>query len=409
MKIAVLGCGVSGRAAARLAEVLHHETVMLEDGGDYGREIASVDMFVCSPGIRPDSPLYRSAAASGKPFTGEMEFGFRCWPGRVAAITGTDGKTTATELTVHILNALNVKAVAAGNIGRPLSDVAADLLTGELAFTTVPVIETSSFQLERVESFSPAAAVLLNVGCDHLDRYPGGMAEYESVKRRIFRGVPMENRIFGRSMNEPGFVPHLTCDGQAILLGGEFLLDFSRTRLHGGHNMENLLAALELTLRFTSPEALKSSACIDAVCSFQPGRHRIEHVADIGGVRYINDSKATNPHAASASIMAFERIHLLIGGLDKGMEFGELKKFAGRIKKAYVFGQCRDKIMESLRPEIECVSFGMDFGKALQAAADNADAGDTVLLAPACASMDMFKNYQERGECFCQAVKNLAK
>lgn len=292
----------------------------------------------------------------------------------------------------------------AGNIGFPLCDTAADLLEGKIAFTTLPVIEVSSFQLELVETFAPRAAALLNVANDHQDRYPGGMAEYEFVKRRIFRGVPLENRIFGHSMQEPGFTPRLTAKDGAIHLDGHPLIHFSETRLQGAHNLENLLVALELTLRATSPDALRSEPCLNAMRTFQPGRHRIEFVANIDGVTYINDSKATNPHAAAASIQTFDRIHLLIGGLDKAMDFTELKRFAPRIRRAYLFGECRDKIAAALSPEIECESFGTDFEAAIGAAQKNALPGDTILLAPACASMDMFRNYQERGDRFVASV-----
>ncbi len=409
MKIAILGKGVSGKAAAELAETLHHQYCMLSDGDNFAGILDEAELIVCSPGMKPDSPLYLAAKKTEKPLIGEMEFGFRSWPGRVIAITGTDGKTTTTELTVHLLKAAGVKAEPAGNIGIPLSQLSADLLNGKLAFTSLPVIEVSSFQLELVNSFSPAAAALLNIGNDHLDRYPGGMAEYECVKRRIFRGVPMANRIFGRSMNESGFAPRLTAEGGRIMLDNEFLLNYSDTMLKGEHNLENLLVALELTLRVTSAETLRSPAIVEAVKSFSPGRHRIELVAERDGVKFVNDSKATNPHAASASISAFDRIHLLAGGLDKGMDFSELKRFANRIVKAYVFGECRAKMIAQLQPEIVCEEFGTDFEAAVKAAMANARRGDTVLLAPACASMDMFKNYQERGDIFCRIVKNKEK
>ena len=409
-RLIIIGRGTSGRAAERLGRLAGYEVTVVEDGDGEAaaRQVAAADLVVTSPGVKPWSPLYRAALDGRAEFIGEMEFGFRHFPGKVVAITGTDGKTTTTELTCHLLRVLGLHPAEAGNIGVPLSAIAADLREGLLPPDTVAVVETSSFQLERIDRFAPEAAVLLNIGSDHLDRYHGSPAEYEAVKRRIFRHVTPGNRIFGISMNEPDARRRVVTDGDRILLDGQEILRFSETRLSGAHNLENLIAAIELCARLLPAEAFATAAFRDGATTFSTGRHRIETVAEHNGVRYINDSKATNPHAAAAALRTLaappHSVHWLLGGLDKGMDFRELRTFAEQIRCAYLFGECREKIRNALSDVIECVDFGRDFEGAVQAAAQAARPGETVLLAPACASMDMFRNYQERGDRFRAAV-----
>lgn len=412
MKWVILGRGASGRAAERLAGRLGMTTQVAADGEGIVADalFADCDGVIVSPGVKPWSELYRAALASGKELISEMEFGFRHFPGPVAAITGTDGKTTTTELTCHLLRALGIHAVEAGNIGVPLADVAADRLEGKLPPDALPVVETSSFQLERVTRFAPVAAVLLNIGCDHLDRYHGDRGEYEAVKRRIFRFVAPENRIFGRSMQEPGAVCRVAVDAAGMIaLDGEALLNFAELPLKGEHNLENVLAALELVARLTKLPADARLKLAAALRCFHAGRHRIESVATLGGVTYINDSKATNPHAAAAALRLLapqtRGIHLLAGGLDKGMDFRELLEFAPAIRGVYAFGECRAKIAAALGGAIPVFDCGTDFEGAIDRARDRAAAGETVLLAPACASMDMFKDYKERGDRFVARVE----
>ena len=208
----VLGGGLSGRAAVRLARRIGLEPVMISDGPevDAGQAVAGYPLIVASPGVKPlSSPLYRAAMrrveAGEAELISELEFGYRALPAprRLLAVTGTNGKTTTTELTCHLLQALGVKAVPAGNIGLPLSDIACDMLEGRLGPETLPVVEVSSFQLERIRDFAPVAAVLLNLESDHIDRYAGGLAEYKLVKFRIFQSVPAENQLFCLSMTRP--------------------------------------------------------------------------------------------------------------------------------------------------------------------------------------------------------------
>ncbi len=415
MKIAILGRGVSGRSAEALAVALGYEIYFFEDGTFSGKdsenELRSCRFAVVSPGIPPASPLYRMAVASGIEMISELEFAARHFPGRVLAVTGTNGKTTTTELTVHLLCAIGFEAVSVGNIGNGWSELTAEIIRKERPIPFA-VVEVSSFQLELVQDFAPEAAVILNLASDHLDRYHGSMQEYGMVKGRIFAHVPSENRIFGESLltsplrkltGSKAFGNRLVSpDGDTISYGGRAIVRMSETRLRGAHNRENLLAALELIRCACGDDVLFSEKLREAIKSFSPGEHRLETVAERNGVVFINDSKATNPHAVLAALNAVGKegsVRLLLGGLDKGMDFSELLGGLHFVRKAYLQGQCRDKIHAVIKDACECECFDA-FDEAVYTAAREARPGETVLLSPACASMDMFKNYRERGERF---------
>ena len=411
----ILGGGLSGKAAERLAASLGFSTAILSDSPELDADaaVAKADLIVTSPGMKPlVSPLWQAAmrrAEKGKcEFISELEFGFRHWPGRVLAITGTNGKTTTTELTAALLSAAGVDAHTAGNIGLPLSDLAADLREGKLSSDALPVGEVSSFQLERSDTFAPFAAALLNLESDHVDRYAGGFDEYVAVKRRIFDRVAPENRVYGLSLKSP--VPRrVTLYGDALMIDDEeVLIDLGNTALSAVHNRENLAAAVELCLRVLPLEAVLSPEFRLAIHTFHPGRHRQELVCEKNGVRYVNDSKATNPASTVAALRSIPgTIVLLLGGLDKEMDFSPIAPFADRIRFAALYGECRTKIAAALPESIPTADCGMEFEQAIQAACDHAQPGDTVLLAPACASMDMFRDYKERGDRFAAFVKQL--
>ena len=411
----ILGGGLSGKAAERLAASLGFSTAILSDspGLDADAAVAEADLTVTSPGMKPlVSPLWQAAmrrAGKGQcKFISELEFGFRNWPGKLLAITGTNGKTTTTELTAALLTAAGVEARTAGNIGLPLSELAADLREGKLSPDALPVVEVSSFQLERCDTFAPFAAALLNLESDHVDRYAGGFAEYAAVKQRIFDRVAPENRVYGLSMDSP--VPRrVTLYGDALMIDEEeVLIDLGNTALSAVHNRENLAAAVELCLRVLPLETVLSPEFRLAIHMFQPGRHRQELVCEKNGVRYVNDSKATNPASTVAALRAIPgTVVLLLGGLDKEMDFSPLAPFADRIRFAVLYGECRAKIAAALPESIPTADCGMEFERAIRTACDHAQPGDTVLLAPACASMDMFRDYKERGDRFAAFVKQL--
>ena len=411
----ILGGGLSGKAAERLAVSLGFSTAILSDSPELDADaaVAKADLIVTSPGMKPlVSPLWQAAkrrAEKGEcELISELEFGFRHWPGKVLAITGTNGKTTTTELTAALLASAGVDAHTAGNIGLPLSDLAADLREGKLSSDALPVVEVSSFQLERCDTFAPFAAALLNLESDHVDRYAGGFAEYVAVKQRIFERVAPENRVYGFSMDTP--VPRrVTLYGDALMIDDEeVLIDLGNTALSAVHNRENLAAAVELCLRVLPLETVLSPEFRLAIHTFHPGRHRQELVCEKNGIRFVNDSKATNPASTVAALRSIPgTVVLLLGGLDKEMDFSPLAPFADRIRFAALYGECRAKIAAALPESIPTADCGMEFERAIQTACDHAQPGDTVLLAPACASMDMFRDYKERGDRFTTFVKQL--
>ena len=404
--IVILGGGVSGRAAAHLAEALQLPSVILNDGD--GVEIPrDARLVVASPGMHPrHSALYRQAASSGVEFISELEFASRHFDLPCAAITGTNGKTTTTEVATLLLNRLGVPAVAAGNIGLPLSEVAARRLEGLEPELAAAVVEVSSFQLERTNTFAPRAAVLLNLASDHVERYAGGFAEYCRVKESIFDRVVPENRIRGLSFAD---APHrVTVEGDALLLDEEILIDLASTKLNALHNRENLAAATEVLLRFV-PD-FDRSKYVDAVRGYNPGRHRIETIAERGGITYVDDSKATNPASVIAAVDAMPedgKIVLILGGLGKGMDFSSLRAVLPRLRAAVLIGEARRAIAEVLHEDVPCADCERDFELAVRTAAKLAEPGDTVLLSPACASMDMFRDYAERGDRFAELVGKL--
>ncbi len=417
MNCLILGDGVSGRAALRLATLLKFNARIVTDAecSDPEQATADAELIVTSPGVKPlVSPLYRASkrrADTGEAeLISELEFGFRHLPRhRCLAVTGTNGKTTTTELVCHLLNAVDCRAVPAGNIGIPLADVAAEMLEGKLSIDALPVVETSSFQLERVRDYAPLAAVLLNLESDHVDRYAGGFDEYSRIKRSIFDRVVPENRICGLSL-PPETPRRVTISGDRLFFDGQPLVDLTETSLNAPHNRENLAAAVELALRVLPRELVTAPEFAEAIRSFEPRRHRLEIVVEHDGIRFIDDSKATNPASVVAALRSlpdpgYANVSILLGGLDKAMDFSPLASWSARIKFAALYGECRAKIAAAIGDACPTEDCGMDFSRAFQAALRHAKTGDIVLLSPACASMDMFRNYQERGDRFSELAR----
>ena len=411
-KIIILGAGRSGKAAAQLAECLNIPTKTLSDDDNSTAKdyFDDCQLIIVSPGIPPSSLLYQEAVASGKEIISELEFGARHFDGKYLAITGTNGKTTTTELTSHLLQALNVNAIATGNIGHPFCTVCADIISGKLPADTVPVIEVSSFQLEHTSVFAPTAALILNIAEDHLDRYPGGMSEYSTTKEKIFKRVLAENQIYGITYKAQTENCRFKIENAIIKFDDMNVISFDKLKLKGIHNQENVLGALELINRLLVLKKSDIQILKNALQTYTPGKHRVEKFLEHKGISYIDDSKGTNPAAVIAALRSIsdtnKNIHLILGGLDKGMDFAPLKNYAAAIKKAYILGECREKIYKNLRDNLDCEKF-TDFDECVSAACNEAHEGDTVLLSPGCASWDMFKNYKERGNRFKELVIKL--
>jgi len=440
--IAVLGLGGSGRAAAKLAAVHGHRVLGFDEGDAGGavglsngkempcfhgaeasqaaREWAPVtDLLILSPGVPPESPLYLSFLDAGVPVIAEIEFAYRYCGLPVLAITGTNGKTTTTGLAAHILRHCGYPSRACGNYGLPFSQVVMPEGTDRIA-----TVEVSSFQLEGVTSFRPRVAVWMNFAEDHLDRYTG-IEEYHAAKMRIFefqgagdhavvregeelglRGGGAEIHCFS---SMPGSKAEMTlgADGDQILHRGGEVARLSRSRLRGRHNAENLMAAM-LGVHLVAGVAFEEMEA--AIATFQPPSHRCELVAEIDGVDYINDSKATNIHALQSSLRAFSKpIVLIVGGKEKGLDFSSLPELLDHgVRHVVTLGETGKALCDLIVGSgFSAVEIAEDMAAAVFAARSAARPGDIVLLSPGTSSFDMFKNYMERGKTFCGAVESL--
>ncbi len=443
-KVTVVGLARSGAAACRLlvscgahvtgsdhrpAEQIQMDLddlkgrgVSLELGFHRPETVLDADLIVVSPGVDMNLPLLQQARSGGVRIWSEVELAFRASEAPFVAITGTNGKSTTTTLIGLMVKYAGKKAVVAGNIGTALSDV----VTG-LSREHWVVAEISSFQLETIDLFHPRVAVLLNVTPDHLDRY-ADLSEYLEAKARIFLNQqPHDTAVLNAddpftveaaaqaTARKIFFSQRQVVREGAFLREGTLSLRFEgrdetichlkELRIHGVHNVENALAAIAAAGVLGVP-----SHCMRAVLrQFGGLEHRLEMVAEIGGIRYVNDSKGTNVGATAKSLESFPsgKVVLIAGGLDKGADFGPLVPLVKeRVKTAILIGQAREKLQAALQgvcPIQEVTSLT----EAVEVAATSASAGDVVLLSPACASFDMFQDFEERGRAFKAEVRRL--
>jgi UDP-N-acetylmuramoylalanine--D-glutamate ligase len=347
-----------------------------------------MDLLVKSPGVRNEAPLVASARERGVPVWSEVELGYRLLPNPILGVTGTNGKTTTTELLGVMFEAADRPVELAGNVGRALCE-----LDGT-AEADVPVVcELSSFQLEDVERFRPRAAVLLNVTPDHLDRH-GTFEAYRRAKLRMFANQTREDvAVVPRGFD--------TVPGAAKRI--EFAVDDELPEepfIRGEHNRENAAAATAVARSIGLPE----EAIGFALRTFPGIPHRLEPVRELGGVLFVNDSKATNVEAAERALSAYvtHPVRLILGGSLKGGSFDRLAEEASRrrVVRAYLIGEAAPQLAEALAAVgVDHVEAG-DLEAAVRLARDDAEPGDVVLLSPACASFDQFRDYEERGRTF---------
>ncbi len=435
--LAVLGLGKSGISALKLASRLGLPARGFDEkkipapkecGADLSAEIwngqtfSGFDIIITSPGIPERSEMMKVAIASGAQICGELEFASLFCKAPIVAITGTNGKTTTTELTCHLLKAAGKNSVCAGNIGTPLSEYAA--IPKDLDFI---VAEVSSFQLDRNSVFSPAVAAVLNIESDHMDRY-SGIAGYARTKFGIFRNIGSPSNAIVRhdllgywseftgrgdspvtfSLTDSCANIHMRGPAMAVLSRGKkdgLAFDLSSAKLRGAHNMENIMSALALV--FSAVPGASAKVLEKAACEFRGAEHRIELVAEKGGIRYVNDSKATNPDSVRAALRAEggkRNVCLIAGGLDKNMDFSPVMEEINRVKAVFLVGECKNKLFDLFNNIVECILCDT-FNDAVCAACEDAKPGDVVMLSPGCASMDMFKDYKERGNIFKETIK----
>ena len=400
--------------------VLLDHGITVETGGHGDRTFRGQDLIVVSPGVPVDAPPLVQARALGEAVIGEIELAAQFLPGPIVAITGSNGKTTTTTLTGEILTAAGLPALVGGNIGTP-----AISLAERAKPETAIVLEISSFQLETIQTFRPKVAVVLNVTPDHLDRHRT-FEVYVDAKARIFEnqqasdfavlnaddltcvamGARTRAQVFWFSRQKE--VQHGACvrEGNIVFRdqsGQREIMQVSEISLKGAHNLENVLAAVCAgALMGCAPDKIRQ-----AVCGFKAVEHRLEYVATIRGVDYYNDSKATNVDATIKALESFPaNIHLILGGKDKGSDYTVLNDLLRqRVKRVYTIGAAAAKIESQIKAE---VVHAETLENAIRKANAEAQSGDVVLLAPACASFDQFKSYEHRGKMFKEIVRGLA-
>jgi UDP-N-acetylmuramoylalanine--D-glutamate ligase len=363
-------------------------------GADDPELLDGVDLLVKSPGVPPAAPLAGAARERGLTVWSEVELGFRLLANPILGVTGTNGKTTTSELLGAIFRAAGKDVAVAGNVGRPLSG-----LDGSLGEGAWIVCELSSFQLEDIEAFRPHIAVLLNLAPDHLDRHET-FDDYRAAKLRIFENQTAEDvAVVPRGFDAfPG-------EARRIEFSLEDALP-AEPAIPGEHNRENAAAATAAARTAGIPD----DAIAAGLSSFEGVPHRLELVREVGGVRFVNDSKATNPEAAERALSAYPPgIRLILGGSRKGIPFVRLAKRAAAsgVAQAYLIGDSADEIAESLAAEGVRFTYSRDLPTAVQDAFRDADPGEVVLLSPACASYDQFRDFEERGERFRELVEAL--
>jgi UDP-N-acetylmuramoylalanine--D-glutamate ligase len=358
---------------------------------------------VKSPGVPQEAPVIATARRQGVPIVGELEIGWRITPHEFLAVTGSNGKTTTVELIGHMYRQAGVAVAVAGNVGTPLT-----ALPGTLEHNAVVVCEASSFQLEDTEAFAPEAAVLLNLAEDHLDRH-GSVEAYRAAKLQAFARQPRSAiavaptalvGLLGGAAERVTFGPGGDVEERDGRLAwrGDPLIDAGEIRLRGAHNRENAMAAAAVCLA----RGLPADAVRAGLAGFAGVPHRLEEVATVGGVLYVNDSKATNVASAVVGIESFDvGVHAILGGRGKRADYAPLgRPVAERCRAVYLIGETAAEIRAAIEPAGVPLQDCRDLERAVAAARAAAVPGETVLLSPACASYDQYRSFEERGEHF---------
>lgn len=449
-KVLVAGSGISGISSAKLLLEMGGEVVLYDGNASLDPEtlkkefeegakvtivlgkltradLSGVEMCIISPGISLETPFVQMIDEARIPIWGEIQLAFQCAKGRLAAITGTNGKTTTTALTGEIMKSKFEDVYVVGNIGIPYTQVA--LQTED---NSVTVAEVSSFQLETIMDFRPDVSAILNITPDHLNRHHT-MENYIAIKESITLNQTAKDicvlnyddpvlREFGSPENERRKSRVIFFSSRQQLAEGYYLegdmicyahngrvseiVDTRELNLLGRHNYENVMAAIAIS----SSMGVSIDRIRRVVKEFKAVEHRIEFVLERSGVRYYNDSKGTNPDAAIQAVRAMPGPTLLIaGGYDKESQYDEwIESFGDKVKYLVLIGQTRDKIAECAKAHgFTEIMYAEDMSEAVRVCASYANMGDNVLLSPACASWGMFKNYEERGRIFKECVRNL--
>lgn len=432
--IAVLGAGLSGTAAALLLRSEGAQVTMLDSADEKSLLKSTIDnlraqdvrvvcgaaadedsstyqMAVLSPGIDPASQLVRNFSSRGIDIIGELELGWRSCEIPVIAVTGTNGKTTTTELLAQMLNACGQRTIACGNIGKPLSEVAREKKPYD-----VLTVEVSSFQLETIRTFHPSISLWLNFAPDHLDRYHS-ISEYREAKLRIFENqTDADVAVINAIERIPNIRPR-TITFSAYANGGDFrvsegailyrdesVLPLADTKLRGLHNIENLMATLAVGMA----RGLSFQEMVPPLSAYEPRPHRCEFVREVSGVAYVNDSKATNLDAVDKALRAQSKpVVLIAGGKDKGFSFDPLRPLVKeKVTSTILIGEMAESISRSWADVVRA-EIATSLADAVERAHASAKPGEIVLFSPGTSSFDMFKSYVDRGDQFRALVQAL--
>jgi UDP-N-acetylmuramoylalanine--D-glutamate ligase len=434
--VAVLGAGLSGTAAALLLKSegatvtvldsaeekrllkstidnLRAQGVNVIAGPQADKDSGKYEFVVLSPGIDPDSPLAQNFSSRKIDMLGELELGWRSCALPVIAITGTNGKTTTTEMLAQMLNACGQRTIACGNIGKPLSEVAR-----EKKDLDVLTVEVSSFQLETIKTFRPSISLWLNFAPDHLDRYRS-VAEYHTAKLRIFESQTADDvAVVNANESLPEIAPRkITFSAYtnrsdfrlaegSIVYQNTSVLRMADTKLRGSHNIENLMA----TLAAGQARGLSFEEMVPPLCAYEPQPHRCEFVREVRGVGYINDSKATNLDAVEKALLAQSKpVVLIAGGKDKGFTFDPLRPLVKeKVRSTILIGEMAESIARDWGAVVKC-EIANSLADAVERAHAIAKPGEVVLFSPGTSSFDMFKSYADRGDQFRSLVQALPK
>jgi UDP-N-acetylmuramoylalanine--D-glutamate ligase len=443
-RVLVIGLGVTGAAVVEWARAAGDAVVVAEDhpsGAAYearaarvraaGVELleeatpevlaaraASVDLVVPSPGVRPDHPATAAALAAGVPVRSEVDLAFdglraRPQPPRLVAVTGTNGKTTVTTMVAAMCAEAGLRSEAVGNIGPPIIAAADD-------HADVVVAEVSTFQLEfTTDAFVPDVSVLLNVAQDHID-WHDSVAAYADAKARVFAHQGADDALVvnaddtvAAQLATRARARVIRCTRGAPTPGGYGVRDGDIVGPVGSvapvppvrapHELDNALAAAAASIE----AGADAPAVARVLASWQGLPHRFQLVADVGGVRYVDDSKATNGHAAAGALEGLEHVVLIAGGRDRSRDLMQLRRFSPRLRAVVAIGEATATV-EAVFDGLVPVTRAATMHDAVRAAASRARAGDTVLLSPACASLDMYESYAARGDDFAREVEQLA-
>jgi len=435
-KVAVLGAGLSGTAAALLLKAEGAQVTVLDNAEEKNLLKSTIDnlraqgirvicgpaadedstiyqLAVLSPGIVPAAPRPRNFSSRNIEMIGELELGWRSCELPIIAVTGTNGKTTTTELLAQMLDACGQRTIACGNIGKPLSEVAREKNSFD-----VLAVEVSSFQLEMIQTFRPSISLWLNFAPDHLDRYRS-VADYRAAKLRIFENQTKDDvAIVNASETLPKIRPRqITFSAYtdradfrlaegAIVYQNQIVLRLAETKLRGSHNIENLMATLAAGLA----RGLSFQQMVPPLCAYEPRPHRCEFVREVGGVGYVNDSKATNLDAVEKALHAQTKpIVLIAGGKDKGFTFDPLRPLVKeKVRSTILIGEMAGSIARAWSGAVKS-EIANSLADAVERAHAIARPGDVVLFSPGTSSFDMFKSYADRGDQFRALVQALPK